>query len=194
MVQARAVLRDNIAHSGETVLFDIDETLYPAVIGDNGVSSRASISISGLGAGDHTVMLADPASCFGARVVTCLVGKEGVNQEWEHDDARWAAEANRTETQAAPSATRLLGNYPNPFNPSTTIRYALSSDTRVSVKVYDMLGQEVATLFDASQESGEHSVVWNGKNKAGATVASGLYLYRIQTGNAVLVEKMLFAK
>ena len=194
MTQARVVLRKNLEHSGETVLFEIDETIYPATIGDNGVSSRASISVSGLGAGDHTVSLVDPVGCFDPRVVTCLVAKESANQEWEADDARWAAEASGIETQLPPTTTKLLGNYPNPFNPSTTIRYALSEDARVSVKVYNMLGQEVATLFDGFLKAGEQSATWNGTNKAGATVASGLYIYRVQAGNVVLTEKMLFAK
>ena len=194
MVQARVVLRDNLEHSGETVLFDIDETIYPATIGDNGTSSRASISISGLGAGDHTVTLIDPADCFNPIVVTCLVAKESANQEWEADDARWAAELNRTEPSVTPAATRLLGNYPNPFNPSTTIRYALSEDARISVRVYNMLGQEVVTLFDGFQKAGDQSATWNGTNKEGETVASGLYIYRIQADNMVLTDKVLFLK
>jgi hypothetical protein len=194
MTQARVVLRDNIEHSGETVLFQIDETIYPATIGDNGVSSRASISITGLGAGDHVVSLVDPADCFPSITVTCPVAKVSANSDWEADEARWAAELERTSGTVVPSETKLLGNYPNPFNPSTTIRYALSTDSRVSVKVYNTLGQEIASLFDGFQKAGEQSITWNGTNRAGATVASGLYVYRVQADNIVLTEKMLFAK
>ncbi len=97
---------------------------------------------------------------------------------------------------AAPSlfGTRLEGNYPNPFNPSTTIRYTLSHDASVSIRVYNMLGQEVATLVDGFQKAGEQSVVWNGVNNFGQSVASGLYIYRLQAGNTVLSHKMMFAK
>ena len=193
-VQARVVLLNNIDHSGETVLFQIDGTTYPATIGDNGTSSRASISIPGLGAGDHAVSVVDPAGCFDPRVVTCAAGLEKADQKWEADDKRWAAEAARTQIHHAPAATKLLGNYPNPFNPSTTIRYVLGADARVLVKVYNMLGQEVATLFDGFQRAGEQSAIWNGTNKAGPTVVSGLYIYRIQTDNVLLTEKMLFLK
>jgi hypothetical protein len=100
------------------------------------------------------------------------------------------------EQVTAPSllATRLEGNYPNPFNPSTTIRYALSTDGPVSIRVYNMLGQEVATLVDGFQKAGEQSVVWNGVNNFGQSVASGLYIYRLQAGNTVLSHKMMFAK
>ena len=96
--------------------------------------------------------------------------------------------------QQSLEATRLEGNYPNPFNPSTTIRYTLSNDGSVSIRVYNMLGQEVATLVDGFQKAGEQSVVWHGTNNFGQAVASGLYIYRLQTGSTVMSQKMLFAK
>jgi len=175
MVQARVVLMGNIEHSGETVLFDIDETIYPSTIGDNGTSSRASISISGLGAGDHTITLIDPTDCFDPIVVTCLVAKEGVNREWEADDARWAAEASQANAQVAPAATKLLGSYPNPFNPVTTISYQLSTDAHVTLTVSDVIGREVARLVNGPQEAGDKSILFDGSN-----LASGIYFYRLQ--------------
>ncbi|MDH4071400.1 MAG: T9SS type A sorting domain-containing protein, partial [Ignavibacteria bacterium] len=81
-----------------------------------------------------------------------------------------------------------------PFNPSTTIRYSLGVDSPVSVRVYNMLGQEVATLVDGFQKAGEQSIAWHGVNNLGQAVASGLYVYRIQAGNTVMTQKMLFTK
>jgi len=189
VVQARATLSMNIEHSGETVLFQIDETVYPAVIGDNGTSSRASISVGGLGSGDHTVSVIDPAECFDPIVVTCpTLGK--ADAEWEADDARWAAEA-RPEI---PAATKLLGNYPNPFNPTTSISYQLSADGWVTLKIYNTLGEEVATLVNEFQAAGTKSAVWNGRNDVGNQVASGIYIYRLSTGDVVTSEKMMFVK
>ncbi|MCX6138639.1 MAG: T9SS type A sorting domain-containing protein [Ignavibacteriales bacterium] len=73
------------------------------------------------------------------------------------------------------AATYELGqNYPNPFNPSTTICYAVPSSSRVSIKIYNVLGQEIADLNETEQQSGWHETVWN------ASVASGLYFYRIE--------------
>jgi hypothetical protein len=89
---------------------------------------------------------------------------------------------------------RLGGNYPNPFNPSTTIRYTLNNDGPVSVRVYNMLGEEVATLVDGFQKAGEQSVTWDGTNNFGQVVASGLYIYRLQAGSTIVGQKMLFAK
>jgi len=189
MVQARAVLRNNIAHSGETVVFQIDETLYPATIGDNGTSSRASISISGLGAGDHTVSIMNPAECFSAIVVTCLMAKESANQEWEADDARWAVETGQTNAQVAPAATKLLGSYPNPFNPVTTISYQLPLDVHVTLTVSDVVGREVARLVDGPQEAGYKSAIFDA-----SALASGIYFYQLQAGNFVETRKLILMK
>jgi len=192
LVQARVSLSGSTIHAGRTVLFDVDETIYPAVIGTNGTSSRASISVV-LPLGTHTITLIDPADCYAPAVRTCVTGTEKADAEWEAEDALWG-ESTEDVQEVAAAQTKLLGNHPNPFNPSTTIRYVLSADAKVSVKVYNMLGQEVATLFNGTQKAGEQSVVWNGTNNAGYTVASGLYIYKIQAGNVVMSEKMLFAK
>jgi len=116
-----------------------------------------------------------------------------VAPEW---DALWAEydALESTALKTLPTETRIVGNYPNPFNPSTTIRYTLSNDGSVSIRVYNMLGQEVATLVDAFQKAGEQSVSWHGLNNFGQSVASGLYIYRLQTGNTIMSQKMLFAK
>ena len=89
----------------------------------------------------------------------------------------------------------VLGqNFPNPFNPSTTIRYEVSAETRVILKIYNLLGQEVRTLVDAVKGSGRYETQWDGKNAAGKEVASGVYLYRLQAGSFIQTKKMLFIK
>lgn len=93
-----------------------------------------------------------------------------------------------------PTEFALAQNYPNPFNPSTTIRYDVAVGSKVVLKVYNMLGQEVATLVNAAKEPGRYEVQWNGKNQFGHQVASGMYLYRLEAGKAVKSKKMLFIK
>ena len=89
----------------------------------------------------------------------------------------------------------LSQNYPNPFNPETAINYQLSTTRDVELVVYDPLGQKVRTLADARQPAGNYSVKWNGRNDAGAQVASGVYFYRLKiAGAAVATRKMLFLK
>ncbi|RPH35650.1 DUF1349 domain-containing protein, partial [bacterium] len=84
-----------------------------------------------------------------------------------------------------PDQFTLEGNYPNPFNPTTTIRYGLPEPAVVSMKVYSMLGQEVIQLEDGERHAGFHEVVWNGKNANGGQVSSGVFLYRmVATGSS----------
>jgi hypothetical protein len=95
---------------------------------------------------------------------------------------------------STPAATGLHGNFPNPFNPTTLIRYGLNEDAWVSVKIYNTLGQEVATLVDGFQNAGQWSAVWEGKNDAGEHVTSGIYFTRLTAGNVVSIKKMLLMK
>lgn len=84
---------------------------------------------------------------------------------------------------------QLLQNYPNPFNPSTTIRFSLPQREQVTLKVFDVLGREVATLVDGELSAGEHSVVYNTKQ-----LSSGVYFYRLRAGNFVQQKKMEMVK
>lgn len=82
--------------------------------------------------------------------------------------------------EVLPTVFGLDQNFPNPFNPSTTIRFALPEQSIVSLKVYNLLGQEVATLTEGELPAAFHSVVWNGTNNRGAQVATGIYFYRFE--------------
>lgn len=81
------------------------------------------------------------------------------------------------------------GNYPNPFNPATVIRYSIPEGGNVSLKVYDILGREVAKLVNEFQEAGTHSVEFNG-----SALSSGIYFYELRSGNNVMIKKMLMMK
>ena len=83
------------------------------------------------------------------------------------------------EQNQVPEDFFLEPNYPNPFNPATTIRFGLPEPATVLVKVYNMLGQEITTLADGPQEPGLFSLRWNGRSDAGTDVGSGVYLYRM---------------
>lgn len=78
-----------------------------------------------------------------------------------------------------PKKFALRQNYPNPFNPTTRIRYELPVSSDVSLKIYNILGQEVTTLINRTQKAGYHELQWNGQNKSGLRVSSGVYVYRI---------------
>ncbi len=94
-----------------------------------------------------------------------------------------------------PVTFSLDQNYPNPFNPTTTIRYGLPKDVNVSLKVYNLLGQEVSTLMNnVARKAGYHTDVWDGTNDQGNTVASGMYIYHLEAGSYSNVKKMLLIR
>lgn len=87
------------------------------------------------------------------------------------------------EAQAIPTTYELSQNFPNPFNPATTIRYGLPQAGRVTLKIYNLLGAEVARLInDEPRAAGYHAAIWDGRNHGGKVVASGVYIYRLQAG------------
>ena len=90
---------------------------------------------------------------------------------------------------AAPSEYKLSQNYPNPFNPTTKIEYSVPKSGFVSLKVYNLLGQEVTTLYSGNQKAGNYEVTFNGAN-----LASGIYLYRLQSGNVSITKKFVLMK
>ncbi|HXV15059.1 MAG TPA: FlgD immunoglobulin-like domain containing protein [Candidatus Krumholzibacteria bacterium] len=94
-----------------------------------------------------------------------------------------------------PTLALSLGqNYPNPFNPTTKIPFTLESEGRVLIRVFDVRGARVATIFDGTLGQGRHSVEWSGKDDAGRPVASGLYLYTLTTGKRTMSKKMVMVK
>ena len=88
----------------------------------------------------------------------------------------------------------LYHAYPNPFNPTTTIRYELSQRSQISLKVYSILGLEIRTLIDDVQSPGLKSVIWDGTNNQGESVGSGVYIYQIRAGNEIQTRKMTLLK
>ena len=85
-------------------------------------------------------------------------------------------------------------NTPNPFNPSTAITFKQSSDQKVKIEIYDILGRKVRILTSEYYPAGKHSVIWNATDDSGRTVSSGTYLYRVMTDSHVITRKMLFIR
>jgi len=95
---------------------------------------------------------------------------------------------------AIPEQFSLHQNYPNPFNPVTTLRYDLPENSLVNIIIYDMLGREVKTLINQTQDAGYRSVIWNATNDYGKPVSAGIYLYQIQAGEYISTKKMVLLK
>ena len=93
-----------------------------------------------------------------------------------------------------PTTYDIAQNYPNPFNPTTTIKYQLPQVTDVKLVIYNVLGQRVRTLVNNRMEAGYHSVVWDGLNQQGSTVASGVYIYHFEAGDFQKTMKLMLLK
>ncbi len=133
--------------------------------------------------------------------ITCIdaVGGEG----WDMSDEDFCPPYKRTTSitgfgiagaDGLPSYYALHQNKPNPFNPTTEVCFALPQPCEVSLIVYNITGQVVATLVDEYIEAGEHSVVWDSRDGSGRPVATGVYFYRLVTGDFSATRKMVLVK
>ena len=97
-------------------------------------------------------------------------------------------------TSCNPYKYHIAQNFPNPFNPGTAIKYELPKMSEVSLKIYNILGQEVKTLINGKKPAGYHKVTWDGRNNLGIKVSSGLYIYRIKAGEFIDTKKMVLLR
>ena len=125
--------------------------------------------------------------------VSAPITKQGVYAAFTTDYATDIKD-DLGKSEELPTKFTLSQNYPNPFNPETVINYSLPTRSHVAITVFNLLGQRVKTLFDATQIAGSHSVSWDGTDNNGNSVASGIYLYRFQANDFIGTKKMLLLK
>ena len=101
---------------------------------------------------------------------------------------------SNADANNVPVLNDLQGNYPNPFNPETTICYTTKANTQAKLEVFNIKGQKIRTLVDAVHNEGKHSIVWNGRDDFSREVASGVYFYRLTAGGKTSRRKMLLLK
>jgi photosystem II stability/assembly factor-like uncharacterized protein len=102
--------------------------------------------------------------------------------------------SNINETPTLAVSFKVYDNFPNPFNPTTTLQYDLPEDATVKIMIYDLMGREVKTLVNNQQTAGFKSIIWNASNNLGQPVSAGMYLYRISAGDFHSVKKMILLK
>ena len=133
------------------------------------------------------------------RSMTLHVGGVDNDQNWRRPFTwGWALVGGATgvadKTSTLPISTHLFANYPNPFNPATTIHYELGHNSRVQLILFDVLGRRVRTLVDAHQKSGEHLAVWDATDEAGRAVAAGVYFVKMTAGDESFIQKIMLVK
>ena len=116
-----------------------------------------------------------------------------INHYHEIKEPDYTSVESRELLSTKPASFVLEQNYPNPFNPSTRIHYTLIQSTDIQLAVYDITGKEITTLLvNQKQEAGSHSIDWNGRDREGNVVSSGVYLYQLKVGNLYKSKKMVF--
>ncbi|MDP6533298.1 MAG: Ig-like domain-containing protein, partial [Candidatus Marinimicrobia bacterium] len=106
----------------------------------------------------------------------------------------WTYSVLSINGELLPEVFALHQNYPNPFNPVTTLRYDLPENGHVNITIYDMLGRQVKTLINQTQDAGYKSVIWAGTDTNSKPVSAGIYLYQIQAGEYLQTKKMVLLK
>ena len=110
------------------------------------------------------------------------------------DDGVYVDINNREMEPMPPEEKGGSSNFPNPFNPNTTIRFSLTEPNHVEISIYTIDGQLVKTLSKKYYQAGEHNIPWDGLDASGRKVASGLYIYRIKTGGKIIAGKMTLVR
>jgi hypothetical protein len=130
----------------------------------------------------------------GDRVAIGASGNDGSGDGAGHVRVYSLAELFIDSQQLLPDKFTLDQNYPNPFNPITTLRYELPENGHVNITIYDMLGRQVKTLVNHTQDAGYRSIIWDATNNYGKPVSAGIYLYQIQASENISTKKMVLLK
>ena len=105
-----------------------------------------------------------------------------------------ASATGNDQDSEIPNVTKLYGNFPNPFNPVTTISFGLAQSSEVKIEVFNILGQTVDTIVNERMDAGNHLIKWNGIDSNNHKVSSGVYFYRLSTETYSNTKKMLILK
>ncbi|MEA1972150.1 MAG: T9SS type A sorting domain-containing protein, partial [Candidatus Cloacimonadota bacterium] len=99
-----------------------------------------------------------------------------------------------TEENEITNIDRLIGNYPNPFNPETTISFNIQETNDVLLEIFNIKGQKIKTLINSALPAGNHKVVWNGTDENDLQVSSGIYFYKLRSTGFEQIKKMILMK
>ncbi len=188
MNRVRGVARTGTQPLSGTIVYIVSET-SGAVVGAAVSEQTGNYAIVGLAPGSYALHATNPGynpttspSFTIAQQFLPATATMNVNL------AQSPADVDATD-DAVPQQFGLHQNYPNPFNPSTTIRYQLPANGQAALKVFDVLGREVATLINETQQSGSHEVIWDARG-----VSSGVYFYKLKAGNFSETKKMVLTR
>jgi hypothetical protein len=190
----------------------VENTVYQKFTGD-GYIVEARIALDSLAMGNDVTVTdgmlmplridatdMDPALGDSERTLIALWGSMWNSEDWKRPSTFGFLEVYNGPGSAVddvaglPREFKLSENYPNPFNPSTTVKYQLAKGTDVSIKIYNMLGKEVKTLVNTRQTAGSYTLQWDATDDLGQAVASGIYFCKMVTPEYTRTQKMMLLK
>ena len=182
--------------SGRVIGFSLSGAVISAGSGDflvvSGTTAAATGTVVTLSALEDCASDGDDAcDTDDTRMVLSDTGANALESSFI--SSAWTVGDN-TLNNEQPLEYALSANYPNPFNPTTTIDYSVAAAGDVSIIVYDMMGREVKSLVSNFATPGTYSIVWDATNNEGLSVSAGMYVYKMISGNFVEVNKMLLVK
>ncbi|MCF7794654.1 MAG: T9SS type A sorting domain-containing protein [Candidatus Cloacimonetes bacterium] len=138
----------------------------------------------------------DLSGYSGMAQIRFVLGSTGLvtGEGWYIDDVYYTNPTGSDDETTIPLVTELKGNYPNPFNPSTTISFSINKESDVQLEVFNVRGQKVKTLVSAQLDAGAHDIIWNGRDDQNKTVSSGVYFYKMKADKFVQTQKMILMK
>ena len=163
---------------------------------------RDTVRVAGLGELDSREVGFDPWTVgpdtglvYNVSAEVILSGDDNIHNDKLTSQSRSVFGATADDDEGGGSPGLFLGQcYPNPFNPSTTIRFGLNRPVPVELKVYNVTGTVIKVLVDGRRGGGEHSVIWNGTDSSGRNVVSGVYFYRLEAGSFIKTRKMILLR
>ena len=112
----------------------------------------------------------------------------------EHEEEAIVVNIDDNDSDIISNKVTLEQNYPNPFNPATAFHYTLAESGTIELTITDIIGRKVTTLIKGYQRSGNHNVLWTGKDSNGNQVPSGIYFYNLKSGSSIKTKKMTLSK
>ncbi|MDP3114021.1 MAG: C25 family cysteine peptidase [Candidatus Cloacimonadaceae bacterium] len=170
---------------------------YPHRIYNNPASPFPANTYVWSGSFNWSEVVFDLSAHSGTAKFRFAFGSDGsvTGEGWYIDDVHIESDPVSNDDESIGALRyQLLGNYPNPFNPSTNISFNLPIKSIVNLTIFNLKGQKVKTLVNAELPSGKHDIVWNGKDENSSPVSSGIYLYRINAGSWQDSRKMMLMK
>ena len=167
--------------------------------------------VSDIADGFRDEIFSEITNCLGMATAEMKLSNTFTSYGWDFDNI-WTIDADKNDgypilrfmpdpivsdtdiVSTMPAVARLNSNYPNPFNPTTTISFEMVQGGAVTIDIYNVKGQKVRSLVDGVYSAGSHSVVWNGQSDNGQNVGSGVYFYQMTSGDYTAVKRMVLMK